>query len=90
MLKKTTVYLSIEDLALLRMKATVQHVSVAEALRMSIQEACKPKSKEEQKLWSALDKIWAKTAGTSPNKLESVVDKAVKEVRSGSKTRRRS
>ena len=90
MLRKTTVYLSEEDLALLRKKATVQHVTVAAAIRMSIQEACQPKSKEERKLWASLDRIWAKTADLSPSKLESYVNKAVKEVRGGRKTRSRS
>ena len=90
MLKKTTVYLSNEDLVLLRKKATTQHVTVAEALRLSIKEACQPKTKDEKTLWDSLDRIWAKTQSVDTSKIESAVDKAVKEVRRGKKTRRRS
>jgi hypothetical protein len=90
MLKKTTVYLSNEDLTLLRKKATVRHVTVAEAIRLSIQESCQPKNKEEKELWARLDKIWAKTEALDSKRLESAVDKAVKEVRSGKKARRHS
>jgi hypothetical protein len=61
MLKKTTVYLSDEDLALLRKRATVQHVTVAEAIRLSVKEACQPKTQEEKAIWDSLDRIWAKT-----------------------------
>lgn len=89
-LKKTTVYLSDEDISLLRKKATAQHVTVAEAIRMSIKEACQPKTKEEKILWDSLDKIWAKTAHLSAEKIESTVDKVVSEVRSGKNARRRS
>jgi hypothetical protein len=90
MLKKTTVYLSTEDLALLRKKATVRHVTVAEAIRLSIQESCQPKSKEEKDLWDSLDRIWAKTEALDSKKVESAVDKAVQEVRRGKKARRHS
>jgi hypothetical protein len=90
MLRKTTVYLSDDDMVLLRKKATVQHVTVAEAIRMSIKEACQPKTKEEKDLWNSLDRIWAKTAAIGSTKIESAVDRAVKEVRSGKKARRRS
>lgn len=90
MLHKTTVYLSVEDQTLLRKKAATQHITVAEAIRMSIQEACRPKTKEERKLWDSLDRIWAKTGAVSPSRIESAVDKAVKEVRGGRKARRRS
>lgn len=90
MLKKTTVYLSNEDLALLRKKATIQHVTVAEAIRLSIKESCQPKSKEEKKVWDSLDRIWAKTGALDPERIESAVDKAMKEARSGKQTRRRS
>jgi head-tail adaptor len=90
MLKKTTVYLSNEDLVLLRKKATVRHVTVAEAIRLSIQESCQPKSKEEKELWESLDKIWAKTEALNSKRLESAVNKAVKEVRRGKKARRHS
>jgi head-tail adaptor len=90
MLKKTTVYLSNEDLALLRKKATVRHVTVAEAIRLSIQESCQPKNKEEKELWDSLDRIWAKTEALDSKKLESAVDKAVQEVRRGKKARRHS
>ena len=87
MLKKTTVYLSEDDMRLLRKKAAVQHVTVAEAIRMSIQTACKPQSKEEQNLWDSLDRIWAKTERLSIDKVEASVSKAVKEVRRAKKTR---
>jgi Ethanolamine utilization protein EutJ (predicted chaperonin) len=89
MLKKTTVYLSDEDIALLRKKAAVRHITVAEAIRMSIQEACQPKTKEEKDIWNSLDNIWAKMADVPASKVESAVNKAVKEVRSGKKARRR-
>jgi hypothetical protein len=89
MLKKTTVYLSDKDLVLLRKKATVQHVSVAEVIRLSIQEACQPKTKEEQDLWNSLDRIWTKTGVLEPKAIESAVNRATKEVRGG-KTRRHS
>lgn len=90
MLKKTTVYLSDEDIALLRKTATVRHVTVAEAIRLSIKEACQPRSKEEEEVWNSLDRIWAKTAALDSGKIESAVDKAVKEVRGGKQARRRS
>ncbi len=82
--------LSDEDMSLLRNKATTQHVTVAEAIRMSIKEACQPKTKDEKVLWDSLDKVWAKTAHLSSERIESSVDKAVSEVRSGKKARRRS
>lgn len=90
MLKKTTVYLSEDDVALLRKKAAVSHVTVAEAIRMSIQESCQPKSKEEKAIWDSLDQIWTKMGAVPATKVESAVNKAVKEVRSGKKARRRS
>lgn len=90
MLKKTTVYLSEDDMRLLRKKAAVKHVTVAEALRMSIQEACKPSTKDEKTIWDSLDRIWAKNESLNAGSVESTVDRAVKEVRSGKKTRRRS
>ncbi len=90
MLKKTTVYLSDSDVTLLRKKAAVRHVTVAEAIRMSIQEACQPKTKEEKAIWDSLDQIWTKMDAISPSKVESAVNKAVKEVRGSKKTRRRS
>lgn len=90
MLRKTTVYLSDEDLSLLRKKAAAQHVTVAEAIRLSIQEACQPKTKEEKELWNSLDRVWAKMEAIPASKVEAVVGKAVKEVRGGGKFRRRS
>lgn len=90
MFRKTTVYLTDEEIALLRKRATVQHVTVAEAIRLSIQEACQPKSKEERELWDSLDRLWAKTGALSPTRVQSAVDRAVKEVRGGPKARRRS
>jgi len=90
MLRKTTVYLSDEDLSLLRKKATAQHVTVAEAIRLSIQEACQPKTKEEKVLWASLDRVWAKMEAFPASKVEAVVQKAVKEARGGRKSRRRS
>jgi len=90
MLKKTTVYLSDEDLSLLRKKATAQHVTVAEAIRLSIQEACQPKTKDEKELWASLDRVWAKMEAIPESKVEALVEKAVKEVRGGRKARRRS
>lgn len=89
MLKKTTVYLSEGDLQLLQKKAAIQHVTVAEAIRMSIQSACKPSNKEEKLLWDSLDKIWAKTSALEAKKINSAVDQAVKEVRGVKKPRRR-
>ena len=89
MLKKTTVYLSEDDLRLLRKKAAIQHVTIAEAIRMSIQSACKPNSKDEKVIWDSLDRIWAKTDGISAEKIESHVGKAVGEVRLGGKKARR-
>ena len=89
MLKKTTVYLSDEDRTLLRKKAATSHVTVAEAIRMSIQEACQPKTKEEKAIWNSLDSIWAKMEAVPTAKVESAVNKAVKEVRGGKKARRR-
>ncbi|MBY0472438.1 hypothetical protein K2X30_14835 [bacterium] len=90
MQKKTTVYLSEDDLRLLQKKAAIQHVTVAEAIRMSIQAACKPNTKEEAAIWYSLDKIWAKTTGVSASKVVLAVDQAVNEVRRGKKVRRRS
>ena len=90
MLKKTTVYLSDEDISLLRKKATIRHVTVAEAIRMSIQEACQPKTKEERAIWNSLDQIWAKMDAVPSGKIEAAVNRAVKEVRSGKKASRRS
>lgn len=90
MLKKTTVYLSEEDITLLRKKAAVRQITVAEAIRVSIQEACQPKTKEEKAIWNTLDEIWSKLDSVSPIKIESAVCKAVKEVRGDKKTNRRS
>lgn len=90
MLKKTTVYLSEDDMRLLRKKAAVRHVTVAEAIRMSIQEACKPKTKDEQVIWDSLDRIWAKNESLEADRVETAVDRAIKEVRGGKKTRHRS
>jgi hypothetical protein len=90
MLKKTTVYLSESDITLLRKKATTSHVTVAEAIRLSIQEACQPRTKQEKAVWDSLDQIWAKTESIATKKIETAVDKAVKEVRRGKKARRRS
>ena len=90
MLKKTTVYLSNEDLKLLRKKATIQDVTISEAIRLSIKESCRPKSKEEKIIWDSLDKVWAKTAKLDALKVESAVNKAVKEVRNGKKVHHRS
>lgn len=90
MLKKTTVYLAYEDILMLRKMANIKNVTVAEAIRYSIHEACQPKNAEEKTVWDALDKIWAKTEGISPAKIEKAVDRATKEVRSAKKTRRRS
>ena len=88
MLKKTTVYLSSDEITLLKKKSTLQNKTVAEVIRFSIQQACRPISKEEQRIWDSLDKIWAKTDRISEAKIESAVDAAVKEVRRGKKTSR--
>ncbi len=90
MLKKTTVYLSKEDLQLLRKKATIQDVTISEAIRLSIKESCHPKSKEEKTVWDSLDKIWAKTAKLSESKVALAIEKAVKEIRNGKKNHHRS
>ena len=90
MLRKTTVYLSDEDISLLRKKATIRHVTVAEAIRMSIQEACQPKTKEEKVIWNSLDQLWAKMDAVPAGKIEAAVNRAVKEVRGGKKAPRRS
>ena len=89
MLKKTTVYLSDEDITLLKKKATIQHVTVAEVIRLSIKESCQPKTKEEKRVWDSLEGIWAKTASISAEKIESSIHKAVQEVRNGKRPRRR-
>ena len=85
MLKKTTVYLSPDEITLLKKKATLQNKTIAEVIRFSIRQACQPISKEEQHVWDSLDKIWAKTDKISEAKIESAVDEAVKEVRRGKK-----
>jgi len=51
---------------LLRKKAAISHITVAEAIRMSIQEACQPKTKEEKAIWTSLDAVWAKTERPFP------------------------
>jgi hypothetical protein len=89
MLEKTTIYLSNEELVLLRKKATIQNKTIAEVIRLSIRQACQPGSKEERQVWDSLDKIWAKTAALESEKVEHSVDKALTELRSGRKTRRR-
>lgn len=71
MLKKTTVYLGPEDILLLRKMANIKNVTIAEAIRISIQEACRPKTLEEKTVWNALDKIWAKTENLLPKKIKS-------------------
>ncbi|MES2614699.1 MAG: hypothetical protein V4591_04715 [Bdellovibrionota bacterium] len=88
MLKKTTVYLSDNEINLLKKKATIQHKTVAEVIRLSIRQACQPQTKEETKLWDDLDKIWAQTDEIDPTEIEAAVDNAVNEVRGGKKTRR--
>ena len=90
MLRKTTVYLSDDDLGLLRKMASIKNITIAEAIRLSIKDSCKPKSPAEKQVWGALDKLWAKTSGISTRKIESAVDTAVKEVRSARKARSRS
>lgn len=80
-MKKTTVYLSDQDLSLLRKKAAVLNKSVADVIRRSIQKACQPESKEEAGLWESLDRIWIKTSKLAPEKIESAVHKAVSEAR---------
>ncbi len=90
MLKKTTVYLSSEDLLILRKMANLRNATVAEVIRQSIQMACKPKTKEEKNIWDALDRIWASTATLNTHKIEKAVDSAVKEVRNAAKIRRHS
>ena len=90
MLKKTTVYLSDEDISLLKKKAAIQNKTVAEVIRLSIQKACKPASKEESKAWEALDKIWAMNGVHDASKVDKVVDNEVAELRRANKTRRRS
>jgi hypothetical protein len=89
MLKKTTVYLSDNEILLLKKKATLQNKTVAEVIRLSIRQACQPQTKEEKKIWDSLDKIWAQTSNIASEKIESAVADAVDEVRSGKKTRRR-
>lgn len=90
MLRKTTVYLSDDDLRILRKMANIKNITVAEAIRFSIKDACKPSSPAEKQVWEALDKLWAKMTGLNPQRIENVVDAAVKEVRGGRKARRRS
>jgi len=89
MLKKTTVYLSDDDISLLKKKAAVQNKTVAEVIRLSIQKACKPASKDEAKAWVALDKIWAANGAHDDANVEKIVETAVSEVRRANKTRRR-
>ena len=90
MLKKTTVYLSENDLYLLRKRAAILNLTVAKTIRKSINEACKPKTHEEKKVWDALDKIWAKTASLDNEKVSQEIDKAIDEVRNEKKAKRRS
>ena len=90
MLRKTTVYLSDDDLLVLRKMANVKNITVAEAIRLSIKDACKPKSAAEKQVWVALDKLWAKTNKVDPTSVEVAVAAAVKEVRGGRKARHRS
>ena len=85
MLKKTTVYLSDNEITLLKKKATLQHKTVAEVIRLSIRQACQPQTKEEKKIWDSLDKIWAQIDAIASEKIQSAVD----EVRGVKKTRRR-
>jgi hypothetical protein len=90
MLKKTTVYLSLEEISLLKKRALTDGVTMAEAIRLSIKESCRPKTKEEAQIWDSLDKIWAKTAKISSKIIGTLVEKAVNEVRSDKKTTSRS
>lgn len=90
MFRKTTVYLSNQELVLLQKMSNLRNITVAEAIRMSIRDACKPKTKEEKSVWDTLDKIWAKTAEIDSGIIEGAVDSAVGEVRSARKARRRS
>ncbi len=90
MLKKTTVYLSEEELSSLRKMANIRNITIAEAIRRSIQDSCKPESREEKAVWKALDKIWAKTKELDEDRLEKEIDRTVTEVRSARKNRRRS
>ena len=89
MLRKTTVYLSDDDISVLKKKAAVQNKTVAEVIRLSIQKACKPATKDEAKAWEALDKIWAVNGKQANAKVEKIVDSAVSEVRRANKIRRR-
>ena len=89
-LKKTTVYLSDDDMLRLRKMANLRNITVAEAIRLSIKEACIPKNKVEKSAWDALERVWAKTQTLDTAKIEKAVDKAVKEVRGERNSRRRS
>ena len=85
-MKKTTVYLSNEDQLLLRKKAAIWNVTVAEALRMAIKKACQPENKKQKVIWDTLDEIWTKTQHISAEKIEKAVSRAISEVRSGKKS----
>lgn len=87
MFKKTTVYLGAEEILLLRKMANIKNVTIAEAIRISIQEACRPKTLEEKVVWNALDKIWAKTENMVSNKIKAGL-KAVKGKGGGAKKNR--
>ena len=88
-LKKTSVYLSDNEISLLKKKAALQNKTVAEVIRLSIQQSCKPTSKAEEKAWRALDKIWSFQRVQDSAQVEKVVDEAVQELRSAKRPRRR-
>jgi len=84
-MKKTTIYLEDQELEMLKQKAYILNISIAEIIRRSIKALCTPTSDEEKAL-----KLLAKIRG---NANESITDKEVlklqREVRNEKKTKSR-
>lgn len=85
--KKNTVCLESEVDLLPRKMANTRNVTVAEAIRISIQKACRSQTPEKKAVWDDLDKIWAKAKDISSGRIERAVDQAVKKVRIAKKKR---
>ena len=84
MLRKTTVYIEENELDTLKTLSLIQNKSVAELIRVGVQQVCKSASREEIKALDVLTKIRQNTKkkGYSSKAIMNMALKAQREVRS--------
>ena len=84
MLRKTTVYIEEGELDTLKVLSLVKNKSVAELIRVGVQQVCGSISREEMKALNVLTKIRKNTKkkGYSSKEIMNMALKAQKEVRS--------